>query len=106
MCVCACKGERCIYDVCVCVHVKARDVYTMCVCVCMYRREMYIRCVCVCACTGERCIYEEDLFEDQVISILKAYADNPRNNPDNPDNPLFLVWTPHLVHMPLQVQGY
>jgi len=38
--------------------------------------------------------YEDGLFLDRVLEILETH---------DPSDPLFLVWTPHNVHQPLQV---
>lgn len=43
---------------------------------------------------GTRCTYEEVLFKDRV---LKAIKERPAGKP------LFIVWAPHLVHLPYQV---
>jgi len=44
---------------------------------------------------GETCRYEDDIFADEVGGIIAAH---------HPSSPLFLVYSMHLVHMPLQVQ--
>lgn len=42
----------------------------------------------------EKCIYEEKVLTDRVKSIIQQH---------NASEPLFLFWSLHLVHMPLQV---
>lgn len=43
---------------------------------------------------GERCVYEEALFTERVKEVIHDH---------DTDDPLFLFWSMHLVHMPLQV---
>mmetsp|Transcript_22344 Transcript_22344/g.51800 ORF Transcript_22344/g.51800 Transcript_22344/m.51800 type:complete len:569 (+) Transcript_22344:28-1734(+) len=43
---------------------------------------------------NETCVYEEALLMSAVKSVIRAH---------NPAEPLFLFWSMHLVHMPLQV---
>ena len=46
---------------------------------------------------GEKCVYEESLLTDNVIEVVKNH------DLTNVTRPLFLFWSMHLVHMPLQV---
>ena len=46
---------------------------------------------------GEKCVYEESLLTDSVIEVVKNH------DLTNVARPLFLFWSMHLVHMPLQV---
>jgi len=47
---------------------------------------------------GQRCVYEEELLTDRVIEVVGAH---------DTSSPMFLFWSMHLVHMPLQVpQAY
>jgi arylsulfatase I/J len=47
---------------------------------------------------GEACVFEDVLFTDRVVEILNTH---------DARDPLFLFWSMHLVHMPLQVpQAY
>lgn len=43
---------------------------------------------------GKPCVYEEVLFKNRVV---KAIKERPANKP------LFIVWAPHLVHLPYQI---
>ena len=43
---------------------------------------------------GEKCTYEEEVFTNEVLRIIEAH---------DLAQPLFLFWSLHLVHMPLQV---
>jgi arylsulfatase I/J len=43
---------------------------------------------------GQRCIFEEELLTDEVKRVIETH---------NPATPLFLFWSMHLVHMPLEV---
>lgn len=44
------------------------------------------------------CVYEDALFTARVLSIIEAH---------DPATPLFLSWTPHVAHVPLEVpQAY
>ena len=45
--------------------------------------------------TDVACVFEEKLFVDEVKAAIEAAASS--------DKPLFLVWSSHLVHYPLQV---
>ena len=47
--------------------------------------------------TGEKCVYEELLLTNSVIDVVKNH------DLTNVSRPLFLFWSMHLVHMPLQV---
>lgn len=48
---------------------------------------------------GERCVYEEALLTDRALAVIDDAADG--------DERLFLFWSMHLVHFPLQVpQAY
>ena len=42
----------------------------------------------------EGCVYEDDLFATEVLDAIEAH---------DPSTPLFLVWSPHIVHHPYQV---
>lgn len=43
---------------------------------------------------GRRCVYEERDLTDEVVRVLRSH---------DPSEPLFLFWSMHLVHMPLEV---
>ena len=43
---------------------------------------------------GQRCVYEEALLTDRLIEIIDRH--------NVAEAPLFLFWSMHLVHMPLQ----
>ena len=44
------------------------------------------------------CVYEDTLFTARVLSIIASH---------DPTTPLFLSWTPHVAHVPLEVpQAY
>ena len=43
---------------------------------------------------NEICVYEEQLLTNAVKDVIRAHDDS---------KPLFLFWSMHLVHMPLQV---
>ena len=47
--------------------------------------------------TSGDCRYEDALFEERVLSIIDAH------DLSKPENPLFLFYSPHIVHEPLQV---
>ncbi|GMI18272.1 hypothetical protein TrLO_g2768 [Triparma laevis f. longispina] len=46
---------------------------------------------------GERCVYEEELLMGSVKQQIKDYAAGDQ------EKSLFMFWSTHLVHMPLQV---
>ena len=48
----------------------------------------------------ERCVFEDDVLAAEVIDIITHY-----NVSDVSAAPLFLFWSMHLVHMPLQVSA-
>ena len=48
----------------------------------------------------ERCVFEDDVLAAEVIDIITHY-----NVSDVSAAPLFLFWSMHLVHMPLQVRA-
>ena len=50
---------------------------------------------------GGACVYEEDILLNEVLNTLRSHANQQADNKEL--NPLFLVYTSHLVHMPLQV---
>merc|ERR1711953_1566814 len=43
---------------------------------------------------GQNCVYEEKLLTDAVKKVIMEH---------NVSEPLFLLWSMHLVHMPLEV---
>eukprot|EP00605_Chrysophyceae_sp_TOSAG23-4_P001295 GSChrysophyteH1.ASY1.ANO1.1409.1 assembled CDS len=49
---------------------------------------------------GARCVYEESLLVSEVIRILHETATERTKDASSP--PLFLFYSPHLVHMPLE----
>eukprot|EP01043_Picozoa_sp_COSAG02_P052341 COSAG02_NODE_5622_length_4175_cov_13.084642_2_plen_461_part_00 len=50
---------------------------------------------------GEKCQYEDEVFEARVQRIISWYTDKVANTSN--DEPLFIFWAPHIVHGPLQV---
>jgi len=49
---------------------------------------------------GGYCPYEDALFEERVLSII----DN--HNLTDTDRPMFMFYSPHIVHEPLQIPEY
>ena len=47
--------------------------------------------------SGQKCVYEEELLVSSVVDQIHSYAAGPQ------EKSLFLFWSTHLVHMPLQV---
>lgn len=45
---------------------------------------------------SETCVFEEDILMQEVLQVLRAH---------DPAQPLFMFYSMHLVHMPLQVRG-
>jgi hypothetical protein len=44
---------------------------------------------------GGKCVYEDAVFEERVKDTITAH---------DPSTPLFLFWSTHVVHGPLQVR--
>ena len=44
--------------------------------------------------SGENCVYEEEIFANEVLNVINAH---------DPKDPLFLFYSMHLAHMPLEV---
>jgi arylsulfatase I/J len=51
---------------------------------------------------GERCEYEESMFASEVTSIIRNHAASSKRDVEPETRPLFLFYSAHLVHMPLQ----
>lgn len=49
----------------------------------------------------EKCVYEEDILVDEVVKVLQEFQ---RGLEAGDESPLFLFYSMHLVHMPLQVK--